>query len=83
MTGCCGGRHRHRRVGRIQKRKKLPSNPRVKNAISLMYVGGPYRKLKGTSGMVYYVGPTRRGVRVSKMDVDALIDTRLFVELDQ
>ena len=80
MTGCCGGRKRQR-TRHSSHQRKLPRNPRVRESISLIYVGGPVRRFKGHSGLVYFVGPNRRGVDVHRRDVDTLVETQLFVEL--
>lgn len=74
MASCCGQPPRRRR--RIEP-PSIPQNPKVRDAVRLLYLGGNYVELRGSaSGLRYYVAPRRRDFAVERADANALLRRR-------
>lgn len=74
MAPCCG--QPSRRARRAEP-PAIPRNPQVRDPLKLLFLGGHYAELRGsTSGLRYYVAPHRRDFAVERADADALLRRR-------
>lgn len=75
---CCGQPVSRRR--RRAPPDPLPANPRVKDGVTLLFVGSGKREVRGpASGLTYVVAEHRRRFEADAGDVDQLLRSRDFM----
>ncbi len=69
---CCGSYSPQKK---LNKKEFIPSNPKIKGGVALIYVGAGKKKFKGmATGFVYHVSDHSRHFNVHTEDADALLN---------